>query len=327
MSLKKVAILTSGGDAPGMNAGIRSFVKTALYHGFEPYGIYNGYDGLIQGNLKSLGYDDVANVIYLGGTILGSSRSEEFRTVNGRAKAYAHLKEKGINALVVIGGDGSFKGAEILATEFPDLKVVVLPGTIDNDIAGTEYTIGYDTALNTIIETVDKIRDTANSHHRVFFIEVMGRDTGFLALHAAIAAGADDVLIPETHTDLQKVADTIKTQYKGKRSAIIIVAEGDDAGGSSDVVGKMKALLPQHELRSTVLGHMQRGGRPSYFDRYLATALGSESVLQLMQGKTRIFIGYQANKIAVHKIVDVIDQKRHISAEANTLLKHMYNQH
>lgn len=327
MKIQKVAILTSGGDAPGMNAGVRAFVKTALYHNLEAYGIMNGYDGLIQGEIKPLGYDEVANIVHEGGTVLGSSRSEEFRTSEGRAKAYQQLQERNINALVVIGGDGSFKGAEILATEFPDLKVVVLPGTIDNDIAGTDYTIGYDTALNTIIDAVDKIRDTANSHHRVFFIEVMGRDTGFLALHSALAAGADDVLIPETHTDLEKVADTIKTQYKGKRSAIIIVAEGDDAGGSGDVVAKMKDLLPNHELRSTVLGHMQRGGRPSYFDRYLATALGAESVLQLIKGNNRIFIGYQDNKIAVHAISDIVDKKRQISAEAHSLLKHMYNQH
>ncbi|SFT72869.1 6-phosphofructokinase [Lishizhenia tianjinensis] len=327
MSVKKVAILTSGGDSPGMNAGVRAFVKTALYHHIEAFGIRNGYDGLIQGDIQPMGYDEVANIIQQGGTILGSSRSEEFRTQAGRAKAYQQLESRGIDALVVIGGDGSFKGAEILATEFPALKVIVLPGTIDNDIAGTDYTIGYDTALNTIIDAVDKIRDTANSHHRVFFIEVMGRDTGFLALHSALAAGADDVLIPETHTNLEEVANTIKTQYKGKRSAIIIVAEGDDAGGSGDVVAKMKSLLPKHELRSTVLGHMQRGGKPSYFDRYLATALGAESVLQLLKGNNRIFIGYQDNKIVVHSIADIIDKKREISAEANTLLKHMYNQH
>lgn len=262
MSIQKVAILTSGGDAPGMNACVRAFVKTALFHKITPFGIYNGYDGLIKGSILQLGYDDVANIVHQGGTILGSSRSKEFRTTEGRAKAYAQLKNLEIDALVVVGGDGSFKGADVFAEEYKDMKVVVLPGTIDNDIAGTDYTIGYDTALNTIIDAVDKIRDTANSHHRVFFIEVMGRDTGFLALHSALAAGADDVLIPETHTNLEQLAETIKTQYKGKRSAIIIVAEGDDAGGSGDVLKKMQTLLPNHELRSTVLGHMQRGVGP-----------------------------------------------------------------
>ena len=327
MSIQKVAILTSGGDAPGMNACVRAFVKTALFHKITPFGIYNGYDGLIKGSILQLGYDEVANIVHQGGTILGSSRSKEFRTAEGRAKAYAQLKNLEIDALVVVGGDGSFKGADVFAEEYKDMKVVVLPGTIDNDIAGTDYTIGYDTALNTIIDAVDKIRDTANSHHRVFFIEVMGRDTGFLALHSALAAGADDVLIPETHTNLEQLAETIKTQYKGKRSAIIIVAEGDDAGGSGDVLKKMQTLLPSHELRSTVLGHMQRGGKPTYLDRYIATALGAESVLQLREGKNRVFIGYQNNKIAVHAIQDIVDKKREIAPEAHVLLKHMYNQH
>ena len=246
--MKKIALLTSGGDAPGMNAAVRAIVKTCIHLGITPVGIMDGFQGMVDGRMRQLYYTDVDNIIQLGGTILGSARCESFRTLEGRKIASAHLVKEGINGLIVIGGDGTYAGANQLGREM-NLPIIGLPGTIDNDIYGTDFTIGFDTALNTVAEAVDRIRDTATSHHRVFFVEVMGRDAGFLALHAALATGAEMALIPEEITDVNKLIDDIKHHNKGRRSTIIIVAEGDDAGHSLDILNKVKPHLPEYDLR------------------------------------------------------------------------------
>ena len=294
--MKKIGIITSGGDSPGMNAAIRAVVKTALYKGVVPFGIFDGYLGMIEGRGKELTYADVDNCIQYGGTILGSARCEEFRTVEGRRKAIDYLRKEGVDGLVVIGGDGTYAGANQLSKEMK-IPIVGLPGTIDNDIFGTDHTIGFDTALNTVIDAVDKIRDTASSHHRVFFVEVMGRDAGFLALHAAIASGAEYALIPEEKTDLVKLAADIRENSVTRKGTIIIVAEGDDAGNALDVMNKVKPLLPGFDLRHSVLGHIQRGGSPSVKDRILGTRLGNEAVHRLLAGESHCVLGMQGDQI------------------------------
>jgi len=308
--MKKIALLTSGGDAPGMNAAIRSIVKTCLHHKIIPFGIYDGYQGMIEGRGKELKYRDVDNVIQLGGTILGSARSAEFKETEGRKKAISFLESEHIDGLIVIGGDGTFTGATVLNNEM-NIPVIGIPGTIDNDIYGTDYTIGFDTALNTVIDAVDKIRDTASSHHRVFFIEVMGRDAGFIALYSAIAGGAESVLIPEEKTDLKKLAHTIRHGYKGRRSTIILVAEGDDEGHALDILGKVKPLLPEYDLRHSVLGHIQRGGSPSVQDRILATRLGNYAVQLLLEGKSGFATGVKGTELVACPMLDAI--KEHAS--------------
>lgn len=320
---RNFAILTSGGDAPGMNAAIRSFVKASQYNNINTFGIKNGYQGLIEGKIISLNYSNVNNIIQLGGTILGTARSKDFLTKEGRDKAYSNLQKNQIDGLVVVGGDGSFNGASLLSKENKALNVICLPGTIDNDIFGTDFTIGYDTALNTVINAVDKIRDTANSHNRIFFVEVMGRDSGFLALNSAIASGAESVLIPEEITDLKALAHQITTQNKGERSSIIIVAEGDDAGGSAEIIKKVQPYLPDYNLRSTVLGHIQRGGSPTFFDRYLGTLLGAESVSLLLDNQSEYFLGYQNGKIVKRSLHEVIGQKHQIKEKNQALLATM----
>lgn len=303
--MKKIAVLTSGGDAPGMNACIRAIVKSALHFDMECVGILNGFQGLIDGESLILGYADVNNIIQKGGTILGTARSKDFRTVEGRNKAIEYLKSLEIDGLIVIGGDGSFNGAKILGDEF-DLPIIGIPGTIDNDIYGTDHTIGYDTALNTVVEAVDKIRDTASSHHRVFFVEVMGRDSGFVALNSAIASGAESLLIPEELTDINKLANDICEHNKGKRGSIIIVAEGDDAGDAVTIMQKVKPLLPDHDLRCTILGHIQRGGNPSAKDRIIATRMGAKAVELLRQGVAKQMIGVGGDNIVTCSIEDGI---------------------
>ena len=279
-----------------MNAAIRAIVKSSLGLGISPLGIYDGYQGMIEGRAKIFGFTDVDNIIQYGGTILGSARSQEFRTIEGRKKAMEFLRKEGVDGLIVIGGDGTYAGAKVLGEEM-NIPIIGLPGTIDNDIYGTDYTIGFDTALNTVVEAVDKIRDTAGSHHRVFFVEVMGRDAGFIALHSAIASGAESVLIPEEVTDIQKLVHDIKEQNKGRRSSIIIVAEGDDGGDAFEIMNKVKPLLPEYDLRHSVLGHIQRGGSPSALDRINATRMGNYAVELLLSGESHLAIGMKGNDL------------------------------
>lgn len=299
--MKNIAVLTSGGDAPGMNACIRAVVKMCLHKGMIPYGITDGYQGMITGMFHKMTYRSVDNIIYRGGTVLGTARSDEFRTEEGRAKAAVQLKKHGIDGLIVIGGDGSFTGATLLSKE-TKIPVIGIPATIDNDIAGTDHTIGYDTALNTVVEAVDKIRDTASSHHRIFFIEVMGRNAGFIALNAALGSGAEGVLIPEEITDIPQLVQEIKEQNKGKRSSIIIVAEGDDGGGALQIMEKVRPHLESYELRHSILGHIQRGGVPSVFDRILATRMGAKAVELLEKGHHDLMIGAKGEELVTHSI-------------------------
>lgn len=305
--MKKIALMTSGGDAPGMNAAIRAIVKTCLHYGIIPHGIYDGYRGMIEGNGKDLQYSDVDNIIQYGGTILGSARCNEFKTVEGRAKAISYLKEEGVEGLVVIGGDGTYTGATILSQEM-NIPIIGLPGTIDNDIYGTDFTIGFDTAVNTVLDAVDKIRDTASSHHRVFFVEVMGRDAGFIALHAALSSGAESVLIPEEITDIEKLVYDIKHQNKGRRSTIILVAEGDDGGDALTIMNKVKPFLPEYDMRHSVLGHIQRGGSPTAMDRMMATRMGNYAVELLKGGKTHLAVGVRGNNLVTCPISDAIKE-------------------
>lgn len=305
--MNKIAFITSGGDAPGMNAAIRSIVKTCLYYNITPFGIYDGFQGMIDGRGKEMEYADVDNIIQYGGTILGSARCKEFKEAEGRQKAMKFLRDEKIDGLIVIGGDGTFTGAKLLGEEM-NIPIIGIPGTIDNDIYGTDYTIGFDTALNTVIDAVDKIRDTASSHHRIFFIEVMGRDAGFIALHSALASGAESVLIPEEITDTEKLVHDIKHQNKGKRSTIVIVAEGDDAGHSLDILNKVKPYLKEYDLRHSVLGHIQRGGSPTVQDRMIATRMGNFAVDLLMKGQSNIAIGIKGQNLVTCPISNAIKE-------------------
>lgn len=318
--MKKIGVLTSGGDSPGMNAAIRAVVKTCLHYNITPIGIKEGFDGMVNGWFEEMKYDDVDNIIQLGGTILKSARSPEFRTKEGREKAIKHFQNAEIDGLIVIGGDGSFTGANVLSKEI-DIKIIGLPGTIDNDLYGTDASIGYDTALNTVVRAIDQIRDTATSHKRVFFVEVMGRDSGFIALNSAIASGAESVLIPETVTDLKELTKQIKEQNKGRRSSIIVVAEGDDAGGAVDIMRKVKPHLEDYDLRTTVLGHLQRGGSPTYFDRALATRSGSEAVELLLKGKSHVMVGIKSDDMVTVPIEDAIGKKTFPNVSKEDLLK------
>jgi 6-phosphofructokinase 1 len=289
--MKTIALFTSGGDSPGMNACIRAVVRTALHQNIKVYGIMHGYQGMIDDDFIPLGSHEVGNILQRGGTILKSSRSKEFRTKQGRDKAFQNLKKRGIEGVIAIGGDGTFAGAKIF-TEEHRIPFIGLPGTIDNDLIGTDYTIGYDTALNNVIEAVDKIKDTAASHDRLFFVEVMGKDAGFIAMRSGIGVGAAAILIPEVHTDLEALITNLEAAYTRKKSSsIIIVAEGDDAGGAYSIAEKVVARLPQYDTRVTILGHQQRGGSPSALDRMLASQLGNEAVNALVDGKSSIMVG------------------------------------
>jgi 6-phosphofructokinase 1 len=297
-NIKKIAVLTSGGDAPGMNAAIRAVVRSCVYHEVASVGVFRGYQGLIEGDFEPLDARSVKNIINRGGTFLKSARSKEFMTKEGRQKAYNHLKAQNIDALVVIGGDGTFTGAIVFNEEF-DFPVVGLPGTIDNDINGTDFTIGYDTALNTVVEAIDKIRDTANSHNRLFLVEVMGRDAGDIALNAGIGAGAEEILIPEQDMGRERLVASLKRSKKsGKSSSIVVVAEGDQIGknilGLADYI---RENLPEYECKVTVLGHIQRGGSPSCYDRVLASRLGVGAIDALLCGERNVMIGIVHNKV------------------------------
>jgi len=314
-SIKKIAVFTSGGDSPGMNAAVRAVTRTALANQIEVAGIYDGYQGMIEGRFEPLYSHSVGNIIQRGGTILRSARSKDFRTKEGRRKAYENLKKENIDAVVAIGGDGTFTGALVFSQEY-NIPFVGLPGTIDNDLFGTDNCIGYDTALNTVVEAVDKIRDTADSHHRLFFIEVMGRDAGFIALRSGIATGAEAILIPETKTYIPELIHKLEQgREHHKNSMIIIVAEGDDAGGAYDVAAKVKERFDYYDMRVTVLGHIQRGGSPSAYDRVLASILGNAAVNALLQGKENVMVGLVKNEISYTPFEKAIKHHQEINPQ------------
>jgi 6-phosphofructokinase 1 len=302
-TIKKIGVLTSGGDSPGMNAAIRSVVRTCAFHGIECIGIYRGYQGMIEGDFKEMGPRSVNNIINKGGTILKSARSKEFMTPEGRKKAFDNLTKVGVEALVVIGGDGSFTGAEIFNSEY-GFPVMGIPGTIDNDIFGTSHTLGYDTALNTVIECIDKIRDTASSHNRLFFVEVMGRDAG----HIALNAGAEEILIPEEDLGLDRLLESLqKSKASGKSSSIVVVAEGDKMGKNVfELKDYIESHLPEYDIRVSVLGHMQRGGAPSCFDRVLASRLGVKAVESILEGKSNFMVGIYQDVVTLTPLEQAI---------------------
>ncbi|MGV8992678.1 MAG: 6-phosphofructokinase [Flavobacterium sp.] len=305
--IKTIAVLTSGGDSPGMNAAIRAVVRTCAYHGLQCQGVFRGFQGLMEGDFKELGARSVNNIINKGGTMLKSARSEDFRSFEGRKKAFRKLQEANIDALVIIGGDGSFKGALALNSEF-NLPVIAIPGTIDNDIFGTTHTIGYDTALNTVVDVIDKIRDTASSHNRLFFVEVMGRDAGHIALNAGIGAGAEEILIPEENLGVERLLESLRrSKESGKSSSIVVISEGGKIGKTVfELKDYVEENLPEYEVRVSVLGHMQRGGAPSCFDRVLASRFGVKAVESLMAGKSNYMVGLCNDKIVLVPLAKAI---------------------
>jgi len=307
--IKKKGVLTSGGDAPGMNAAIRAVVRASVYHNLECTGIYRGYEGLIEGDFKNLNARSVKNIINRGGTLLKSARSKVFLSKEGRLIAYNNLKNEGIDALVTIGGDGTFAGASVFSNEF-DIPIIGIPGTIDNDISGTDFTIGYDTALNTVVEAIDKIRDTANSHNRLFLVEVMGRDAGDIALNAGIGAGAEEILIPEQDMGRLRLIESLKKSKKsGKTSSIIVVSEGDQIGKNIfKLASYIEEKLTGYEVRVTVLGHIQRGGSPSCFDRVLASRLGVKAVDALIDNQKNVMIGIRHNKLICVPFIETLNK-------------------
>lgn len=296
-SIKCIGLLTSGGDAPGMNAAIRAVTRTAIFNGIRVKAIYRGYRGLITGEIKEFKTENVSNIIQQGGTILKTARCDEFMTFEGRKLAYENMQKEEIDALIVIGGDGTFTGARIFAQEF-NVPIIGIPGTIDNDLYGTDVTIGFDTALNTIIEAVDKIRDTASSHERLFFVEVMGRDAGFLALNSALASGAEAAIIPERETKVDQLEEVIKNGFrKSKNSSIVIVTESKVTGGANGLAARMRKEHPEYDVRVTILGHIQRGGSPSVSDRILASRMGAAAVEALLDEQRSVMIGVVNNEI------------------------------
>ena len=308
-----IGVLTSGGDASGMNAAIRAVTRAAIYNGFRVKGIYRGYEGLITGEVKEITTEDVSNIIQRGGTILKTARSKEFTTPEGRRKAYDVLKQENIGYLVIIGGDGSLTGARLFADEYPDVVCIGLPGTIDNDLCGTDTTIGYDTALNTIVECVDKIRDTATSHERIFFVEVMGRDAGFLAQNSAIASGAEAAIIPEDKTDVDQLEQFISRGFrKTKNSSIVIVSESPKDGGAMHYAERVRKEYPQYEVRVSILGHLQRGGAPSAGDRILASRLGEAAVQAILEEQRNVMMGIRDNEIVYVPFTEAIKRDKPI---------------
>ena len=322
-TIKCIGILTSGGDAPGMNATIRAVTRSAIYNGLKVKGIYRGYKGLITGEIQEFQTQNVSNIIQLGGTILKTARCQEFKTPEGRKVAYETMQREGIDALVVIGGDGSLTGARLLAQEF-DVPCIGLPGTIDNDLYGTDTTIGYDTALNTILDAVDKIRDTATSHERLFFVEVMGRDAGFLALNGAIAAGAEAAIIPEFNTEVDQLEEFIKNGFrKSKSSSIVLVAESEITGGAMHYAERVKNEYPQYDVRVTILGHLQRGGRPTAHDRIIASRMGVASIEALMEGQRNVMIGIENDQILYVPFTKAIKNDKPIDRELVNVLREL----
>ena len=312
--IKRIGVLTSGGDAPGMNAAVRAVVRASSYFSLECVAIYKGYQGLIDDETKLMNARSVNNIINKGGTILKSARCLEFRTPEGRIKAYETIKKHKIDALIVIGGDGSFTGAMIFNSEF-NFPVIGIPGTIDNDIHGTTHTIGFDTALNTVIDAIDKIRDTAISHNRLFFVEVMGRDAGHIALNTGIGAGAEEILVPEEDMGLDRLLESLKRSEKtGKSSSIVVIAEGDKTGKNVfEIAEYVEKNLPYYEVRVSVLGHMQRGGRPSCFDRVLASRMGVHAVESLLKGVSNVMVGIDNSQMILTPLESSIKGKTKIN--------------
>ncbi len=313
--ISKIGVLTSGGDSPGMNAAIRSVVKTAWHYGIEPYGITRGYSGIIDNEIQKFEKRGVSNIIQRGGTILSTARSKEFQTPEGRKKAYENLKKHGIDALVVIGGDGSFRGAQAFSNEF-DIPCIGVPGTIDKDMAGTDTTIGFDTAVNTAINAIDKIRDTMEAHERLFVVEVMGRDAGYIAINSGISTGAESILIPEKKADLIKLVNDLSSKSaKHKHVNLIVVTEGDEYGGAEGIKNYLKLTLPRADVKMCILGHIQRGGAPSGVDRLLATRLGYHAVQCLLQEKFNVMVGVVNDKIKFTPLNEAVKAKQTISEE------------
>lgn len=319
--VSKIGVMTSGGDSPGMNACIRAVVRTGIYHSLEVFGITRGYAGMIDNDINPMDSRSVANIIQRGGTILKTARCKEFMTKEGRVKAYENLKSHGIDGLVIIGGDGSFKGAQIFSNEF-DIPCIGIPGTIDKDIAGTDFTIGFDTAVNTAVEAIDKIRDTADAHDRLFIVEVMGRDAGYIALHSGIGTGAEHILIPEKKTDVEQVLASLQEKEKRKKLVnIVVVAEGDDFGGANDLAKVIKDRIPGFDIRVAILGHIQRGGAPSSMDRLIASRMGYSAVECLLEGKVNVMVGIVNNKMYYTPLDNAIKAKQKISEEWLKIVK------
>lgn len=318
--IKKIGVLCSGGDSPGMNASIRAVVRTGIYHGMEVFGIMRGYSGMVEDDIIKMESRSVANIIQRGGTILKTARCKEFFEYEGRKKAYENLKNRGIEGLVILGGDGSFRGAQIFSSEF-DIPCIGLPGTIDKDIAGTDFTIGFDTAVNTAVEAIDKIRDTADAHDRLFIIEVMGRDAGYIALHSGIATGAENILIPERKTDFEDIINSLEEKEKRKKLVnLIVVAEGDEFGGV-ELAKLIKERMPLLETRVCILGHIQRGGSPTCFDRLIASRMGYSAVECLLEGRYNVFVGIVNNKMHYIPLNEAVKKKQRISEEWMKIVK------
>lgn len=317
----KIGVMTSGGDSPGMNACIRAVVRTGLYHNLEVFGITRGYAGMIDDDIHQMDSRSVANIIQRGGTILKTARCKEFMTAEGRKKAYENLKKRGINGLIIIGGDGSFKGAQIFSHEF-DIPCIGIPGTIDKDIAGTDFTIGFDTAVNTAVEAIDKIRDTADAHDRLFIIEVMGRDAGYIALHSGIGTGAEHILIPEKKTDVEAVLSSLQEKERRKKLVnIVVLAEGDDFGGANHLATVVKERIPGFDVRVAILGHIQRGGAPSSMDRLIASRMGYSAVECLLEGRFNVMVGIMNNKMHYTPLDNAVKAKQKISDEWMKIVK------
>lgn len=317
----KIGVLTSGGDSPGMNAAIRAVVRTGIYHGLEVYGIRRGYSGMVENDIFRMDGKSVANIIQRGGTILKTARCAEFRTPEGRAVAYNNLKKHGIDGLVIIGGDGSFKGAQIFSNEY-DIPCIGLPGTIDKDIAGSDVTIGFDTAVNTAVEAIDKIRDTMDAHDRLFIVEVMGRDAGYIALHSGIATGAENIVIPETKTDIDDmIASLTEKERRKKLVNLIVVAEGGQFGDANELGKIVKQRLPNADVRVCILGHIQRGGAPSCEDRLIASHMGYYAVESLLIGRNNVMVGVINNKIHYTPLNHAVKQKQTIGQEWMKIVK------
>jgi 6-phosphofructokinase 1 len=317
----KIGVLTSGGDSPGMNAAVRAVVRTGLFHGLEVYGVMRGYSGMIDDDIIKMESRSVANIIQRGGTILKCARSKKFLEPEGRKIAYDNLVKRGINGLVVVGGDGSFRGAQTFSNEF-DIPCIGLPGTIDKDIAGTDFTIGFDTAVNTAVEAIDKIRDTADAHDRLFIVEVMGRDAGYIALHSGIACGAENILIPETKTDIDALVKSLSEKERRKKLVnLVVVAEGDEFGGANEIARIVKRRLPNADTRVCILGHIQRGGSPTCLDRLIASRMGYHAVESLLEGRHNVMVGIVNNKLAYTPLDLAVKAKQKISKEWMKIVK------
>ena len=320
-NVTKIGVVSSGGDSPGMNACIRAVVRTAIYNGLEVYGIMRGFSGMVEDDIIRMESRSVANIIQRGGTILKTSRCKEFYEKEGRKKAYDNLKKRDIDGLVIIGGDGSFRGAQIFSAEY-DIPCIGLAGTIDKDIAGTDFTIGFDTAVNTAVEAIDKIRDTAEAHDRLFIIEVMGRDAGYIALHSGIATGAENILIPERKTEIEDIiCQLAEKERRRKLVNLIVVAEGDEFGGANEVAKVIKERLPLLEVRVCILGHIQRGGSPSCMDRLIASRMGYHAVECLVEGRFNVFVGIVNNKMSYIPLNEAVKKKQRISEEWLKIVK------